>query len=151
IPRILSGGRGPVGGNWCVRARRGSAYRAEVAAEVASSADHHPRGYQGEARRPPRRTQTAPITLAAQRLDQAALLGALAGLREVTEGEKDGRRRRRKREGEPFTKRNPPDENRDKYFYDEPSKKLDEAPAGRVHVKNVTIFKPETTTATYTG
>ena len=36
-----------------------------------------------------------------------------------------------------------------KYFYDETNAKLDRVTAGRVRVKNVTVFETDTTTATY--
>ena len=54
-------------------------------------------------------------------------------------------------EVDPFTELNPSAENLAKYFYDETTEKLDQATAGRVQVKNVTIFETETTTATYAG
>jgi 6-pyruvoyltetrahydropterin/6-carboxytetrahydropterin synthase len=50
---------------------------------------------------------------------------------------------------EPFTTINPSAENLAKYFYDETNGRLNHVTQGRVHVKNVTVFETDSTTATY--
>jgi 6-pyruvoyltetrahydropterin/6-carboxytetrahydropterin synthase len=50
---------------------------------------------------------------------------------------------------EPFTKLNPSAENLAKYLYDETNGRLKQVTDGRVHVKNVTVYETDTTTATY--
>ena len=50
---------------------------------------------------------------------------------------------------EPFTVLNPSAENIAKFFYDETSRQLSEMTAGRVRVKDCTIWETDTTTATY--
>jgi 6-pyruvoyltetrahydropterin/6-carboxytetrahydropterin synthase len=49
----------------------------------------------------------------------------------------------------PFTEVNPSAENLAKYFYDETNGRLRSVTSGRVHVKDVTIFETDTTTAKY--
>jgi 6-pyruvoyltetrahydropterin/6-carboxytetrahydropterin synthase len=49
----------------------------------------------------------------------------------------------------PFTELNPSAENLAKYFYDESNTKLQRVTNGRVHIKNVTVFETDSTTATY--
>lgn len=50
---------------------------------------------------------------------------------------------------EPFTTINPSAENLAKFFYDETNQQLDSMTAGRVRVKDCTIWETDTTTATY--
>ena len=50
---------------------------------------------------------------------------------------------------EPFTMLNPSAENIAKYFYDETNRQLAGMTAGRVRVKDCTIWETDTTTATY--
>jgi 6-pyruvoyltetrahydropterin/6-carboxytetrahydropterin synthase len=50
---------------------------------------------------------------------------------------------------DPFTTINPSAENLAKYFYDETNRQLAEMTAGRVRVKDCTIYETDTTTATY--
>jgi 6-pyruvoyltetrahydropterin/6-carboxytetrahydropterin synthase len=50
---------------------------------------------------------------------------------------------------EPFTVLNPSAENLAKYFYDETNLHLTDVTAGRVRVKDCTIWETDTTTATY--
>jgi 6-pyruvoyltetrahydropterin/6-carboxytetrahydropterin synthase len=50
---------------------------------------------------------------------------------------------------EPFTVLNPSAENLAKYFYDETNLHLADVTAGRVRVKDCTIWETDTTTATY--
>ena len=50
---------------------------------------------------------------------------------------------------EPFTVLNPSAENIAKYFYDQTSEQLASMTAGRVRIKDCTIWETDTTTATY--
>jgi len=50
---------------------------------------------------------------------------------------------------EPFTTLNPSAENIARYFYDETNRQLAGMTAGRVRVKDCTIWETDTTTATY--
>jgi 6-pyruvoyltetrahydropterin/6-carboxytetrahydropterin synthase len=50
---------------------------------------------------------------------------------------------------EPFTIINPSAENLAKYFYDQSNARLQKVTAGRVRVKDVTVFETDTTTAKY--
>ena len=50
---------------------------------------------------------------------------------------------------EPFTTVNPSAENLAKYFFDEINGRLKQSTDGRVHVKDVTVWETDTTTARY--
>jgi 6-pyruvoyltetrahydropterin/6-carboxytetrahydropterin synthase len=50
---------------------------------------------------------------------------------------------------EPFTEINPSAENLARYFFDETNRQLDEMTAGRVRVKDCTIYETDTTSAKY--
>jgi 6-pyruvoyltetrahydropterin/6-carboxytetrahydropterin synthase len=50
---------------------------------------------------------------------------------------------------EPFTTINPSAENLAKYFFDEINGRLKQDTSGRVHVKDVTVWETDTTTARY--
>ena len=50
---------------------------------------------------------------------------------------------------EPFIELNPSAENLAKYFYDETNGRLKNVTDGRVHVKDVTVFETDNTTAKY--
>jgi 6-pyruvoyltetrahydropterin/6-carboxytetrahydropterin synthase len=51
----------------------------------------------------------------------------------------------------PFTELNPSAENLAKYFFDETNGRLSKATDGRVHVKDVTVFETDSTTAKYSA
>jgi len=123
----------------------------EITVEDTFAAGHYLRNYKGKCENPHGHNYKVRITLAGQKLDQAGLLVDFKDLREVMKRTIDRLDHKMINEVEPFTELNPSAENLAKYFYDETTQKLDRATAGRVHVKNVTIFETETTTATYTG
>ena len=123
----------------------------EITVEDTFAAGHYLRNYKGKCENPHGHNYKVRITLAGKELDQAGLLLDFKDLREVMKRTIDRLDHKMINEVEPFTQLNPSAENLARYFYDATTQKLDEATAGRVHVKNVTIFETETTTATYTG
>jgi 6-pyruvoyltetrahydropterin/6-carboxytetrahydropterin synthase len=123
----------------------------EVTVEAGFSSGHYLRNYRGKCENPHGHNYKVRITLAGQKLDQAGLLVDFKDLREVMKRTIDRLDHKMINEVDPFTELNPSAENLAKYFYDEITEKLDQATAGRVQVKNVTIFETETTTATYAG
>ena len=50
---------------------------------------------------------------------------------------------------EPFKEINPSAENLAKYFFDESNSRLKTVTNGRVHIRSVTVYETDTTTATY--
>ena len=123
----------------------------EITVEDTFAAGHYLRNYKGKCENPHGHNYKVRITLAGQALDNAGLLVDFKDLREVMKRTIDRLDHKMINDVEPFTKLNPSAENLARYFYDQTKQKLDEATAGRVQVKNVTIFETETTTATYTG
>ncbi|PYV87896.1 MAG: 6-carboxytetrahydropterin synthase QueD [Acidobacteria bacterium] len=123
----------------------------EITVEDTFAAGHYLRNYKGKCENPHGHNYKVRITLAGQKLDQAGLLVDFKDLREVMKRTIDRLDHKMINEVDPFTELNPSAENLAKYFYDEITEKLDQATAGRVQVKNVTIFETETTTATYAG
>ena len=123
----------------------------EITVEDTFAAGHYLRNYKGKCENPHGHNYRVRITLAGQKLDQAGLLVDFKDLREVMKRTIDRLDHKMINEVEPFTELNPSAENLARFFYDETTQSLDPATAGRVHVKNVTIFETETTTATYTG
>jgi 6-pyruvoyltetrahydropterin/6-carboxytetrahydropterin synthase len=123
----------------------------EITVEDTFAAGHYLRHYKGKCENPHGHNYKVRITLAGQKLDQAGLLVDFKDLREVMKRTIDRLDHKMINEVDPFTELNPSAENLAKYFYDEITEKLDQATAGRVQVKNVTIFETETTTATYAG
>jgi 6-pyruvoyltetrahydropterin/6-carboxytetrahydropterin synthase len=123
----------------------------EITVEDTFAAGHYLRHYKGKCENPHGHNYKVRITLAGQKLDQAGLLVDFKDLREVMKRTIDRLDHKMINEVDPFTELNPSAENLAKYFYDETTEKLDQATAGRVQVKNVTIFETETTTATYAG
>ena len=89
------------------------------------------------------------VTLAGNELDKAGLLLDFKDLREVMKHAIDRLDHQMINDLEPFTVLNPSAENLAKYFYDQTNARLGQVTAGRVRVKNVTVFETDTTTATY--
>src|SRR5256885_13208481 len=89
------------------------------------------------------------VTLAGEQLDKAGLLVDFKDLREVMKHVIDRLDHQMINDLEPFKVLNPSAENLAKYFYDETNTKLDQETNGRVHVKDVTIWETDTTTAKY--
>jgi 6-pyruvoyltetrahydropterin/6-carboxytetrahydropterin synthase len=121
----------------------------EVTVEDSFAAGHYLRNYKGKCEKPHGHNYKVRITLAGQQLDKAGLLLDFKDLREVMKHVIDRLDHQMIDELAPFTELNPSAENLAKYFFDETNQRLDGTTAGRVRVKNVTIFETDTTTATY--
>ena len=121
----------------------------EVTVEDSFAAGHYLRNYRGKCEKPHGHNYKVRITLAGQQLDKAGLLLDFKDLREVMKHVIERLDHQMINELAPFTELNPSAENLAKYFYDETNSRLNGSTAGRVRVKNVTIFETDTTTATY--
>ena len=121
----------------------------EVTVEAGFSSGHYLRNYRGKCENPHGHNYKIRVTLAGKELDKAGLLLDFKDLREVMKHAIDRLDHQMINDIEPFTILNPSAENLAKYFYDKTTEKLSQVTQGRVHVKNVTVFETDTTTATY--
>jgi len=125
----------------------GSMY--EVTVEDSFAAGHYLRNYKGKCENPHGHNYKIRVTLAGKDLDKAGLLLDFKDLREVMKHVIERLDHRMINDVAPFTELNPSAENLAKYFYDETNGRLRQVTSGRVHVKDVTVFETESTTAKY--
>lgn len=121
----------------------------EVTVERSFAAGHYLRNYKGKCENPHGHNYKIRVTLAGDRLDHAGLLVDFKDLKDVMKETIERLDHQMMNDVEPFTTLNPSAENLAKYFYDETDSKLRAQTNGRVHVKEVTVFETDVTTATY--
>ena len=121
----------------------------EVTVEETFAAGHYLRDYKGKCEKPHGHNYKIRLTLAGAELDKAGLLLDFKDLRDVMKRVIERLDHQMINEIEPFTTINPSAENLAKYFYDESNVRLQRVSAGRVRVKDVTVFETDTTTAKY--
>ena len=121
----------------------------EVTVEDSFAAGHYLRQYKGKCEKPHGHNYKVRVTLAGEALDRAGLLVDFKDLREVMKQVIERLDHQMINDLEPFTTLNPSAENLAKYFYDQTNSKLSHETNGRVHVKDVTIYETDETTARY--
>jgi 6-pyruvoyltetrahydropterin/6-carboxytetrahydropterin synthase len=121
----------------------------EVTVEDTFAAGHYLRNYRGKCENPHGHNYKVRVTLAGESLDKAGLLLDFKDLRHVMKHVIDRLDHQMINDLEPFTELNPSAENLAKYFFDETNTKLSDETAGRVKVKDVTIYETDETTAKY--
>ena len=121
----------------------------EVTVERGFSSGHYLRNYKGKCENPHGHNYKVRITLRGERLDAAGLLLDFKDLKQVMRPVIDRIDHQMLNDLEPFTVLNPSAENLAKFFYDETNRQLDTMSAGRVRVKDCTVWETDTTTATY--
>ena len=121
----------------------------EVTVEDSFAAGHYLRNYKGKCENPHGHNYKVRVTLAGRELDKAGLLLDFKDLREVMRPVIDRLDHQMINDLEPFKELNPSAENLAKYFFDETNRRLRQVTNGRVHVKDVTIFETDSTTAKY--
>lgn len=121
----------------------------EVTVEDSFAAGHYLRNYKGKCENPHGHNYKIRVTLAGKELDKAGLLLDFKDLREVMRHVIERLDHQMINDIAPFTELNPSAENLAKYFYDETNERLRETTNGRVHVKDVTVFETDSTTAKY--
>jgi 6-pyruvoyltetrahydropterin/6-carboxytetrahydropterin synthase len=121
----------------------------EVTVEDSFAAGHYLRNYKGKCENPHGHNYKIRVTLAGKDLDKAGLLLDFKDLREVMRHVIERLDHQMINDIEPFTELNPSAENLAKYFYDETNGQLRQTTGGRVHVKDVTVFETDSTTAKY--
>jgi 6-pyruvoyltetrahydropterin/6-carboxytetrahydropterin synthase len=121
----------------------------EVTVEDSFAAGHYLRNYKGKCENPHGHNYKVRVTLAGRELDKAGLLLDFKDLREVMRHVIDRLDHQMINDIAPFTELNPSAENLAKYFFDETNERLRQTTNGRVHVKDVTVFETDSTTARY--
>ena len=121
----------------------------EVTVEKSFAAGHFLRNYKGKCENPHGHNYKVLVTLQARELDAAGLLLDFKDLKQSMREMIARLDHQMINEVAPFTEINPSAENLAKYFFDEANGKLSLLSAGRVSVKQVTVFETDTTNATY--
>ena len=121
----------------------------EVTVEAGFSSGHYLRNYRGKCENPHGHNYKVRVTLAGAALDEAGLLLDFKLLKQVMRPVIDRIDHQMLNDLEPFTRLNPSAENLARFFFDETNRQLLEMTAGRVTVKDCTIYETDTTTATY--
>jgi 6-pyruvoyltetrahydropterin/6-carboxytetrahydropterin synthase len=121
----------------------------EVTVEAGFSSGHYLRNYQGKCENPHGHNYRVLVTLAGAELDEAGLLLDFKLLKTLLRPVVDYLDHKMINDLAPFTELNPSAENLARYFYEETSHQLREMTAGRVRLKDCTIFETDTSFARY--
>jgi len=121
----------------------------EVTVEAGFSSGHYLRNYKGKCENPHGHNYRVFVTLIGKELDEAGLLLDFKLLKQVMRPVVDRLDHQMINELEPFTTINPSAENLARYFYEETAKQLDEMTAGRVQIKDCTLYETDTSFARY--
>ena len=121
----------------------------EVTVEAGFSSGHYLRNYHGKCENPHGHNYRVLVTLAGAELDETGLLLDFKQLKTLLNPVVAHLDHRMINDLPPFTELNPSAENLARYFYDETSRQLREITAGRVRVKDCTVFETDTSFARY--
>ena len=122
----------------------------EVTVEAGFSSGHYLRNYHGKCENPHGHNYKVFVTLLGEELDEAGLLLDFKLLKQVMRPVVDYLDHQMINDLEPFvTEINPSAENLARYFFDETNTQLHEMTAGRVRVKDCTIYETDTSFARY--
>ena len=121
----------------------------EIRVEAGFAAGHYLRNYRGKCENPHGHNYKVQVTLRGAELDEAGLLLDFKQLKQVMRPVIDRLDHQMMNDIEPFITINPSAENLARYFFDQTNAQLHEMTAGRVSVKDCTVFETDTTTATY--
>jgi 6-pyruvoyltetrahydropterin/6-carboxytetrahydropterin synthase len=121
----------------------------EVTVEASFSSGHYLRNYQGKCENPHGHNYCVRVTLTGAELDETGLLLDFKLLKTLLRPVVDYLDHQMINDLEPFTEINPSAENIARYFYQQISPPLNEMTAGRVRVKDCTLFETETNFARY--
>ena len=121
----------------------------EVTVDAGFSSGHYLRNYHGKCENPHGHNYKVRVTLIGKELDASGMLLDFKMLKEVMRPVIDRIDHQMLNDLEPFTILNPSAENLARYFYQQTNVQLFEMSAGRVQVKDCTVWETDTTTATY--
>jgi 6-pyruvoyltetrahydropterin/6-carboxytetrahydropterin synthase len=121
----------------------------EVTVEAGFSSGHYLRNYQGKCENPHGHNYRVLVTLAGAELDETGLLLDFKLLKNLLRPVVDSLDHQMINDLAPFTELNPSAENLARYFYERTSLQLHELTAGRVKLKDCTVFETDTSFARY--
>ena len=122
----------------------------EVTVEAGFSSGHYLRNYRGKCENPHGHNYKVFITLIGEELDSTGLLLDFKLLKQVMRPTVEYLDHFMINDLKPFDEElNPSAENLAKYFYDQTSKQLHEMTAGRVRVKDCTLYETDSSFARY--
>jgi len=121
----------------------------EVTVEAGFSSGHYLRNYRGKCENPHGHNYRVLVTLAGAELDETGLLLDFKLLKNLLRPVVDYLDHQMINDLPPFTDLNPSAENLARYFYQQTSLQLAELTAGRVRVKDTTVFETDTSFARY--
>ena len=122
----------------------------EVTVEAGFSSGHYLRNYRGKCENPHGHNYKVFVTLVGRELDEAGMLLDFKLLKQVMRPTVDYLDHKMINDLEPFVSEiNPSAENLAKYFFEKTSTQLHEMTAGRVRVKDCTVYETDTSFARY--
>jgi 6-pyruvoyltetrahydropterin/6-carboxytetrahydropterin synthase len=121
----------------------------EITVEAGFSSGHYLRNYHGRCENPHGHNYKVRVTLVGAALDQTGLLLDFKQLKQVMRPVIDRIDHQMLNDLEPFTTVNPSAENLAHYFYQQTNEQLAGMTAGRVRVKDCTIWETDTASATF--
>ena len=121
----------------------------EVTVEAGFSSGHYLRNYHGKCENPHGHNYRVLVTLAGAELDETGLLLDFKILKNLLRPVVDYLDHQMINDLKPFDEINPSAENLARYFYQRTSAQLHEMTAGRVRIKDATIFETDTSFARY--
>jgi len=120
----------------------------QVSVEEGFSAGHALRGYKGKCENPHGHNYKVRVTLEGPQLDAAGLLCDFVNLKQIIQGVIYALDHKFLNDLAPFDVLNPSAENIAKYFYDQASQRMREAPNG-ARIASITVWETDVTSATY--
>jgi 6-pyruvoyltetrahydropterin/6-carboxytetrahydropterin synthase len=122
----------------------------EVTVEAGFSSGHYLRNYRGKCENPHGHNYKVFVTLIGAELDEAGLLLDFKLLKQVMRPVVDRLDHQMINDLEPFKKElNPSAENLARYFFEQTAQQLRDMTAGRVRVKDCTLYETDTSFARY--
>ena len=121
----------------------------EVTVQAGFSSGHYLRNYHGKCENPHGHNYRVLVTLVGAELDETGLLLDFKMLKHVLRPTIDYLDHNMINDLEPFTTLNPSAENLAHYFYQQTAQQLHEMTAGRVRVKDCTVYETDTSFARY--
>ena len=123
----------------------------EVTVQAGFSSGHYLRNYYGKCENPHGHNYRVLVTLAGESLDETGLLLDFKLLKSILKPTIEYLDHQMINDLEPFTTLNPSAENLAKYFFDAAAAEVLRVSAGRVRVKDCTIFETDTSFARYSA
>ena len=121
----------------------------ESTVQAGFSSGHYLRNYRGKCENPHGHNYRVLVTLIGEELDEAGMLLDFKELKHVLRPTVEYLDHFMINDLEPFTTVNPSAENMAKYFYDKTVEQVKTISAGRVRVKDCTVFETDTSFAKY--